>query len=185
MGSAESHAWRERRGASAGPAGRDVALPSDFAVAPNRRGDQLGMMQRSRGLVALLVLAAALTLAPACSWLEDNGTHLAYALEKGAKELARSPQNELVVHYEPLEGLTDDYVIEIVHADAPTEVDAFGNVTSGGGGYMTVTGARHGGTSYHERFVFTPKDLRIAKHAAPTEIVLRKVGTRIDVVELR
>ncbi len=50
---------------------------------------------------------------------------------------------------------------------------------------MTVTGLHHGGTSYHERFVFTQHDLRIVKTNAATEVILRKTGDRIDVVELQ
>ncbi len=136
-------------------------------------------------LIRFAVLTAVLGFFAGCSVFEDNGTHLAYALEKGAKELRGSDRTELVVHYEPLEGLTDDYEVNIVHANSPTRLDSLGNVTGGGGGYLTVTGSRHGGTSYHERFVFTPVDLRIRKHAAPTELILRKVGDRIDVVGIR
>lgn len=36
-----------------------------------------------------------------------------------------------------------------------------------------------------ERFVFTPRDLHVVKKGIATEIVLRKNGDRIDVVELR
>jgi hypothetical protein len=117
--------------------------------------------------------------------MEDNGTHLANALERGAKELRSSDPSEYVVNYEPLGGAHERYEISIVHSRGPVRLDAFGNVVSGGGGYLTVTGRRCGGTSYHERFVFTPADLYIAKTNAPAEIVLRKVGDRIDVVALR
>ena len=121
----------------------------------------------------------------ACSAFEDNATHLADLLEKGAKELRRSSARELVVHYEPLEGLTDDYEVNFVRMPEPTKLDLLGNVVGGGGGYLVVTGSRHGGTSYHERFVFVPRDLRRQKHAAPMEILLRKSGDQIEVVELR
>jgi hypothetical protein len=120
-----------------------------------------------------------------CEALEDNGTHLAYALEKGAKQLRSSNLSELVVKYEPLGGAHEAYEISMVHSPAPARLDAYGNLASGGGGYLTVTGRRCGGTGYHERFVFTPADLYIAKTNAPTEVVLRKVGDRIDVVALR
>src|SRR3982074_1132058 len=56
-----------------------------------------------------LVLAC---LHPGCIW-EDNGTHLAYALERGAKHLKESNSLEEGVHYEPLTGTAQTYYIEI------------------------------------------------------------------------
>ena len=44
-----------------------------------------------------------------CNFLEDNGTHLAYALEKGAGQLRASGARELVVRYETLDGPAQSY----------------------------------------------------------------------------
>ena len=82
-------------------------------------------------------------------------------------------------------GAHESYEITLIHTPEPLRLDSFGNVVDGGGGYLTVTGRRRGRTSCHERFVFTPAYLLIAKLNASTEIVLRKVGDRIDVVALR
>lgn len=117
--------------------------------------------------------------------LVDNGTHLAFALERGAVELRKSNQSELVVRYTPLGGLGETYQVTMRHSREVVRVDAFGNTLNQGGGYLTVTGLHRGGTTYHERFVFTPRDLKIVKANEATEVVLHKTGDRIDVVELR
>ncbi len=130
--------------------------------------------------VAAVILSGCTTLG-----LVDNGTHLAFALETGARDLRTSNLSELVVHYTPLGGLGETYQITMHHSREVVRVDAFGNTLNQGGGSLTVTGLHHGGTNYHERFVFTPHDLRIAKTNAATEVILRKTGDRIDVVELR
>ena len=117
--------------------------------------------------------------------LGDNGTHMAYALERGARELRASAQNEYIVHYEPLGGPGETYEVTMSHSREVVRVDAFGNTVNRGGGYLVVTGRHRGGTNYHERFVFTPRDLHIVKTNAATEVALRKTGDRIDVVELR
>ena len=139
-----------------------------------------------RGFLKIFACAAALLLAGcAMTWLEDNGTHLAYAIERGAKELKASDQEELVVSYEPLGDAHEPYVVEIEHSKREVTVNGWGNTNGPGGSYITVSGAHQGGTNYHERFVFVPRNLRVAKRGTPTEVVLRKAGPRIDVVELR
>jgi len=120
-----------------------------------------------------------------CTLLEDNATHMAYAIEHGARELRASSQSEYIVRYEPLGGTDETYEITMAHSKTAVRVDGFGNTSGPGGSYLVVTGRHRGGTNYHERFVFTPRDLRIVKTNAPTEVVLRKSGDRIDVVELR
>jgi hypothetical protein len=148
---------------------------------PNERAS--AMKPLSLFLITLLAVGA-LSLC-GCEFMEDNGTHLAHALERGAKKLRDSNLSEYIVKYEPLGGGHESYTITMVHSPAPLRLDAAGNVVGGGGGYLTVTGRQCGGTSYHERFVFTPADLAIAKSNAPTEVVLHKVGDRVDVVALR
>jgi hypothetical protein len=54
------------------------------------------------------------------------------------------------------------------------------------GSYLVVSGRTSGGTSYHNRFVFVPQRLYLKKdQGGSTEIILRKDGDRISVVELR
>lgn len=135
-------------------------------------------------LASMLVGAVILSGCTALG-LVDNGTHLAFALERGAVELRKSNQSELVVRYTPLGGLGETYQVTMRHSREVVRVDAFGNTLNQGGGYLTVTGLHRGGTTYHERFVFTPRDLKIVKANEATEVVLHKTGDRIDVVELR
>jgi hypothetical protein len=111
---------------------------------------------------------------------EDNGTHLAYALEKGAQQLRASSAPEFIVKYETLDKLDDAYYIEI------TPSIVVGSPTNIWGSYLVVSGKTSGGTSYHNRFVFVPERLYLEKnHGGSTEVVLRKDGDRVSAVDLR
>jgi hypothetical protein len=126
------------------------------------------------GAVLLLLLSGCGRL------LEDNGTHLAYQLEKEAAKLRASSASEIVVHYETLDEGSDPYYVEI------TPSFPQGRTSSVPGSYLVVSGKTPGGTSYHNRFVLVPQRLYIKKdHGGPTDLVLRRDGDRVSVVELR
>jgi hypothetical protein len=129
--------------------------------------------------IACILLAVALLAG--CTFLEDNGTHLAYALEKGAKQLRSSDATELVVHYETLDGPDQGYYVEIT--------PSFGESVQVGArwsSYLVVSGKTSGGTSHHNGFLFVPERLYIRKEkGGVTDVVLRKDGDRISVVALR
>jgi hypothetical protein len=132
---------------------------------------------------ALAVCGAVLVAAclHGCNFLEDNGTHLAYALEKGAGQLRAAGAGELVVRYDTLDGPAQSYYVEITPSLDPSwqKQDVWGS-------YLVVSGRTSGGTSYHNRFVFVPQRLYIMKEqGGAVEIVLRKDVDRISVVELR
>ena len=131
--------------------------------------------------IQLQVAAAVwLLFVSGCSLLEDNGTHLAYALEKAAANLSASPATETVVRFETLDGPNESYYVELT--------PSFGQSGSGSGvwrSYLVVSGKTPGGTSYHNRFVFVPERLYIEKENGATELVLRKDSDRISVVALR
>ena len=128
-----------------------------------------------------LTLPALLALAGCGTFLEDNGTHLAYALEKGASQLRGSSESELVVHYQTLDSVGQSYYVELAPSLGPTQ-PAGGPWSS----YLVVSGKTSGGTSYHNRFVFVPERLYIDKpQGGSTDLVLRKQGDRISVVEIR
>ena len=111
---------------------------------------------------------------------EDNGTHLAYALEKGTSDLRASNAPELVVHYETLDSHKEPYYVEL------TPSIAAGQKSNIWGSYLVVSGKTSGGTSYHNRFVFVPQRLYVKKDlGGPTEVVLHKDGDRVSVVDLR
>jgi hypothetical protein len=116
-----------------------------------------------------------------CTLFEDNGTHLAYALEKAANELRGSGAQEIVVRYETLDGPAQSYYVEITPSlgSSATRQDVWSS-------YLVVSGHTSGGTSYHNRFVFVPARLYVKKEqGGPTELVLRKEPGRISVVTLR
>jgi hypothetical protein len=131
----------------------------------------------ARGCAATLV---AVLLSGCGNLFQDNGTHLAYALQSGAAKLRASSATELVVRYETLDSSSVPYYVEI------TPSIAAGQTSSIWSSYLVVSGKTPGGTSYHNRYVFVPQRLYLRKeHGGSTELVLRKEADRINVVELR
>lgn len=127
------------------------------------------------GLILGALLAPALL--PGCRVLEDNGTHLAYALERAVADLRDSAKTEAVVRYETLDDANLPYYVEITPS---------GPATGRWSSYLVVSGKTSGGTSYHNRFVFVPQRLYLEKdQGGPTEVTLRKESGRIEVVGLR
>lgn len=112
--------------------------------------------------------------------LEDNGTHLAYAMEKGAAQLRESNAFELIVHFDTLDKANQPYYVEI------TPSLSTGQTSTVWGSYWVVSGKTSGGTSDHNRFIFVPHRLYIKKErGGSTDLVLRKEQGHISVVELR
>ena len=139
-------------------------------------GQILAQVYRAATFLSLSVL-----LLSGCGrLLEDNGTHLAFAIEKGAAKLRASGNHEAVVHYETLDGANDPYYVEI------TPSFPEGYTTNVPGSYLVVSGKTPGGTSYHNRFVLVSQRLYIKKdQGETTDIVLQNDGNRVTVVELR
>ena len=110
---------------------------------------------------------------------EDNGTHLAYLLERGAGELRASGGSELVLRYTTLDAPDVGYYVEITPSEPGQESNAANS-------YLVVSGKTPGGTSYHNRFVFVPMRLYVRKErGGTTEVVLRKDGQHVNVVDVR
>lgn len=132
--------------------------------------------------LAVFSFVALLVLLPGCTNIfQDNATHMAYALEKASKHLRASDATEVVVRYQTLDGPTESYHVEITPSveESWKKKDVWGS-------YLVVSGKNSGGTSYHNRFVFVPKRLYVQKdQGGATELILRKDGDRIDVVEMR
>jgi hypothetical protein len=149
---------------------------------PHRRTEIVASAPTQRCQVASIAAVALVLLSSSgCGHaFEDNGTHLSFALEKGARELRASTASELVVRYETLDKLNDSYYVEITPSIAKEQAS---NIW---GSYLVVSGKTSGGTSYHNRFLFVPQRLYLKKDlGGSTELVLRKDGDRISVVELR
>jgi hypothetical protein len=136
-------------------------------------------IRRPMSLIAALVFVL-LSPCGCGNVLEDNGTHLAYALEKGTRQLRASTASELVVRYDTLDQANQPYYVEI------TPSIVAGQASKVWGSYLVVSGKNSGGTSYHNRFVFVPERLYLKKDlGGPAQLVLRKDGEHISVVELR
>jgi hypothetical protein len=137
-----------------------------------------------RSLLCAQMTTASL-LASSCVLFTDNATRLAYDVERGAAALRTSNETAMVLQYRPIGRDDQPYSIQITQSRRAVRVDAFGNIDAPGGSGVTVSGDHPGSTGYHERFVFVPRALKVAKTGGPTEIVLSKVGDRIELVELR
>jgi len=134
---------------------------------------------RFHGVTKLLMFAL-LLLSGCGKLLEDNGTHLAFAIEKEAVKLRRSSANTSIVHYETLDDAKEPYYVEI------TPSFPEGRTATVRGSYLVVSGKTPGGTSYHNGFVLVPQRLYIKKdQGGSTEVVLQKDGDRVTAIELR
>ena len=123
-------------------------------------------------------LAVALLGFCGCSLLEDNGTHLAYALEKGAKRLKSKPDGaEFVVRYEPLTGINQSYYVSLRASPFTDPPYGAANLSAGG--------RKGGSTTYHQRFVYVSREFFVNKSNAVTFLTLRKKGSRIELVDVQ
>lgn len=148
-------------------------------IETNQLCSEVARRLREKGPVSAVAVAV-LWLYGCGGAFEDNGTHLAYALEKGASELRASHASELVVHYKTLDSLMEPYYVELTPSIAARQAS---NIW---GSYLVVSGKTSGGTSYHNRFVFVPQRLYLKKDLGGlTEVVLHKDGDHVSVVELR
>ena len=152
---------------------RSGATLVDFASAASKVATAHFRSGFRRGLALAVIAVLPMT---ACSVFEDNGTHLAYALEAGAKRLQSSGRDEEVITYEPLSGIDQGYYVELTPSNS---------LQPPFGGYLVVSGKNSGGTSYHGRFVYTPTRFYVVKQNAAARITLRKNGGRIEVVDVR
>lgn len=119
-----------------------------------------------------------LLLVVGCAILEDNGTRLAFALERESKVLLTSDNVESRFEFTPQGSANQDYEIKMLRGKGGRETPFYG-------GYITVSGQDNGGTSYQGRYVNIPKSLQVTKHGGAAIITLRKVDGRIDVVNLK
>ncbi len=116
-----------------------------------------------------------------CNLMEDNATHLAFNLKKGARHLRMSKQTQDTINYQPLTGIVKPYFVEINPTIPTIKPDAipYGSGIRVGGQNIEMSF-----TSYHKRFVFVPRRLYVEKKDSATMIILRKDGNRIEVVKL-
>lgn len=103
-----------------------------------------------------------------CDRMEDKGVQTGYCLKNGARELARSTHTELVVRYEPLDDIHEVYGVEF----NPDSV-------------LLIGGKREGTTTFHPNYVLIGQRFALMKTNEAIFVTLRKVGDRIDVMDVR
>jgi hypothetical protein len=117
-----------------------------------------------------------------CHVVGDEREWLGERIGKAADQLRRSAKTELVISYASESGVNQRYSVGVgksVWCPTPPCNENQSALT------VSVERGRQGSTTYHMRFVAVPAPLQIQKNGAATEVVLRKVGDIIELVELR
>jgi hypothetical protein len=128
------------------------------------------VLWRSVGLAALFLASSG------CAVLSDNGTHLAFALERESRALVASGKEERVFDYSPMSGINQHYEVRLTPSRSP--VPPYG-------GYVVVTGENGGGTNYQAHFVYIVAALKVSKFNEATHITLRNHDGRVELTSLR
>ena len=116
----------------------------------------------------------------------DNGEHMGHVLRKGAEQLRRSNETELVLEYQPMTGIQQEYSVKFRASTNPTGRPFPGTTfVSYGREAVFVGGQRYGSTTSHQLWVYVTDDFAIDKKNEATFITLRRNGDRIDVVKVR
>ncbi|MDA1232640.1 MAG: hypothetical protein O2856_17860, partial [Planctomycetota bacterium] len=80
-------------------------------------------------LVLRIVIAATVVVVAALCWLQtiipsrfggDNGEHMGHVLREGAEKLSRSGDTELVVEYQPMTGIQQEYSVRFIASTNPS-----------------------------------------------------------------
>lgn len=135
------------------------------------------MGTRMRFAIATLATCLLLSLA-GCGALEDPGTRLGYAIERGAKHLPGDEGASYTIHYHPPKSLGEQggsYAVQLdkVGALIVWYKDASGKVIESGS------------TSYHSRFVDTPHTWKLDKPGnAELDITLEREHGRAVVTDV-
>ena len=125
------------------------------------------------GVLAVIALGGA----------RDEGERLGTMISDGAQQLAYSNDDELVLRYFPRSGMDQHYWVSVGAGKRCAERPCPGSEQS----WLTVhTEGRDSGADYsYQRYVSVPRPLKVIKVRAPVEILLRKNGDDVELVELR
>ncbi len=111
-----------------------------------------------------------------CSVLSDNGTHLAFELERESRWLIASGKDELVFDYSPLSGINQHYDVRVTKSRS---------LAPPYGGSVVVTGENGGGTNYQTHFVYISAAMQVSKFNEAAHITLRNNRGRVELTSLR
>ncbi len=136
-----------------------------------------------RRLLKFAVIAAIVIVILALGGARNEGEYLSDQIAEAAQQLAVSNDDALTVYYEPRSGVDQSYWVAV--GAGPRCPDR--NCALQQDSWLTVhTEGRDSGISYsYQRFVAVPRPLKISKRGAPVEIVLRKIGDEVQLVDLR
>ena len=142
-------------------------------------------MSRQKSRIGVVV--AALVLSPtsflyAGIFTPDEGERLSEQIAKAAKQMLDTHVNEMTIVYTPRKGVDQQYSVQlakVAYQPHPPMKPPYAGLT------VTVDKGTGGFCNRHVLFVGVPRSWNLTKRGAPTEIVLRKTGNEIDVVDVR
>ncbi len=136
---------------------------------------------RRAGLFVLIILAAILIMALGGG--RDEGDYLSEKIADAAQQMTLSNDDEAIVHYAPRSGLDQDYWVAVGAGPRCPNGDCEALRQS----WLTVhtEGSDSGVSRSYQRFVAVPRPLKVMKHGAGVDIILRKIGDEIQLVDLR
>jgi len=135
--------------------------------------------KRLLGTCALLACTGALA---SCHVLGDEGEWLGERIGAEAQAMRRAGDTLRVIAYEPVAGVHHRYSVALGRSTwVPMPPTPFSN----GALTVIVAGGRSGSTTYHERYVAVPRSLHAEREGVATQLVLRRQGDTIQVVQLR
>ena len=136
-----------------------------------------------RRAAVILLLGIVVVLLMALGGGRDEGERLGTMLGDAAQQLAYSNDDELILRYEPHSGIDQNYWVSVGAGPRCPQRPCPESERS----WLTVhTQGRDSGADYsYQRHVSVPRPLRVVKNRAAVELVLRKNGDEVELVELR
>jgi hypothetical protein len=112
----------------------------------------------------------------------DEGERLSEQIANAAKHMRDTHVNEMTIVYTPRQGVNQSYSVQlakVAYQPHPPMKPPYAGLT------VVVDKGTGGFCNRHVLFVGVPRSWNLTKRGAPTEIVLRKTGNEIDVVDVR
>ena len=136
-----------------------------------------------RRLGVLLLLGLLVIALLALGGGRNEGERLGTMLGDAAQQLAYSNDDELVLRYAPHSGIDQSSWVSVGAGPRCLKRLCPASEQS----WLTVhTEGRDSGADYsYQRYVSVPRPLKITKSGAAVELVLRKNGDEVELVELR
>jgi hypothetical protein len=142
----------------------------------------MGQRKSRIGVVFATLILSATSFLCAGIFMLDEGERLSEQIANAAKRMRDTHVNEMTIVYTPRKGVDQRYSVQLAKVEYqphPPMKPPYAGLT------VTVDKGTGGFCNRHVLFVGVPRSWSLTKRGAPTEIVLRKTGNEIDVVDVR